>query len=421
MPPTPGKPANSLCRHLISGCQRMLIVGFLLATLAQAQTFTTLYKFRGGRDGKDTFAGVIQDASGKLYGTTTGGGNRNCNMGEKGNGCGVVYRVNTDGTETVLHTFSGADGAVPWTPMVRDQAGNLFGTTWLGGDLGGGAVFKIDTAGKQTVLHSFTDGSDGCFPVQGLVLDESGTAFGTTTACGSWTLGTIFKVDSAGHFTLLHTFTGYPSDGATPEDGHLTMDRSGNLYGVTLAGGSGGCNNGSGAYGCGVLYKLSKNKTFSVLYSFRGGAKDGCYPIGSVVEDGAGNLYGTTGGCGSDKNDGTVWKVSKEGKETILHRFAGGTSDGCGPSGGVTRDTHGDLYGVTDSCGANNYGALYKLGVGGRFTLLHSFEGSDGAEPLGEVVRGTNGTLFGTTTVGGTGNCPNLLYDGCGTVWSYVP
>ena len=102
MPPTPGKPAKSLCQHLISGCQRMLIVGFLLATLAQAQTFTTLYKFRGGRDGKDTFAGVIQDASGKLYGTTTGGGNRNCNMGEKGNGCGVVYRVNTDGTETVL-------------------------------------------------------------------------------------------------------------------------------------------------------------------------------------------------------------------------------------------------------------------------------------------------------------------------------
>jgi uncharacterized repeat protein (TIGR03803 family) len=364
------------------------LIVLALASLAQAQTFTTLYNFTGGLDGSEPFAGVIQDPAGNLYGTTVFGG---------GDDFGLVYEVNTAGTETVLYSFTGYDGLYPLAPVNRDKAGNIYGTTFSGGSSLDGAVFKINTVGNETVLNSFTYGSGGCEPSQGLVRDNAGNLYGTTLACGSSDYGTIFKVDRAGNFTLLHSFT----DGGGPEYGHLTMDRSGNLYGVTLYG---------GAYG--VLYKLSKSGTLTVLHSFSGGTSDGCYPSGSVVQDKAGNFYGTTYQCGSS-NDGTIWKVSKKGKETILHNFAGGTSDGCNPYAGVARDSGGNLYGVAYGCGTYSYGTLFELSASGRLTLLHSFDSTDGAYPIGEVLRGARGRLFGTTYEGGSG--------GYGTVWSYAP
>jgi len=139
-----------------------------------------------------------------------------------------------------------------------------------------------------------------------------------------------------------------------------------------------------------------------------------------VVQDQAGNFYGTTSECGSN-NYGTIWKVSKNGKETILHNFTGGTSDGCDPSAGVARDSKGNLYGMTYVCGANNYGTLYELSASGKLTLLHSFDDTDGAYPYGEVLRTTKGTLFGTVTSGGTGDNGTCNGYGCGTVWSYKP
>jgi uncharacterized repeat protein (TIGR03803 family) len=385
---------------------RTVVITFIavpvLAALAQAQTFTTLYNFTGGTDGGYPFAGVIQDTAGNLYGTTFYGGDLNCLAPE---GCGVVYKLDTAGTETVLHSFSGGqnDGLEPLAPVVRDKDGNLYGTTSQGGLPGYGTVFKIDSAGNETVLYSFWGGSEGCWPAQGLILGKSGAVFGTTSYCG----GGIFKVYRTGLFTVLHAFD--YEDGTYPMFGHLTMDRSGNLYGVTVEGGGTGC---SGS-GCGVLYELSKSGTFTVLHRFGGGTSDGCEPYGSVAQDNAGNLYGTTYQCGSN-NNGTIWKVSKKGRETILHNFAGGTTDGCDPFGGVTLDADGNLYGDTFACGANGYGVLYELSAKGTLTLLHSFDGSDGRDPYGdEVLRTGKGELFGTTHWGGT-------YDG-GTVWSYVP
>jgi uncharacterized repeat protein (TIGR03803 family) len=374
---------------------------FLVAVAARparAQTFTTLYSFTAASDGNGPFASVFQDPAGNLYGTTVYGGDLNCFAPA---GCGVVYKVSPDGTETVLHSFSGPDGQWPFTPVIRDSKGNIYGAIYNGGVNYYGAVFKIDTAGKETALYNFTGGSYGCYPFQGLVRDEAGNLYGTTAGCGYGELGygTIFKVDKAGNFTLLHTFTRETSDGGNPHYGHLTMDKSGNLYGVTLWG---------GAYDEGVLYKLSKNGTFTLLHSFAGGASDGCNPCGSVVQDETGNLYGTTSGCDSN-NYGNIWKVSQKAKETILHSFAGGRSDGCGLQTGVTRDSKGNLYGTTAWCGAHNAGTLYQLSAKGKLTLLHSFrKGSDGANPWSEVLRTTKGTLFGVT------------YDG-GTVWSYVP
>jgi len=380
---------------------RMYVLSFLvvlgLAALASAQTFTTLYSFTGEPDGAMPVAGVIQDSDGALYGTTNAGG-----IYENG----VVFKLNSNGTETVLHRFDLSDGSWPQAPVIRDKAGNIYGTTDSGGSNEiSGTVFKIDTAGNETVLHSFAGGpSDGCHPDQGLVMDNAGNLYGTTWTCGPSYDGTIFKIDNAGNYTVLHNFIG--SDGCCPAAGHLTMDNSGNLYGVTTGGNTSN----------GTLYKLTKNGRLTVLHSFGGGAKDGCHPGGTVVQDKAGNLYGTTYGCGS-MNYGTIWRVSKTGKETILHNFAGGTSDGCYAGIGVAMDSKGNLYGVADRCGASNYGVLYELCAKGKFTVLHSFGGDDGIIPYGEVLRTAKGTLFGTTYLGPH----NDSTWGYGTVWSYVP
>jgi uncharacterized repeat protein (TIGR03803 family) len=374
---------------------------FALATLSPAQTFTTLHNFTGRSDGGFSTAGLVQDPSGNLYGITNAGGDLKNNCAPYG--CGVVFKVRTTGRETVLHTFTNTpDGAGPSAPVARDKAGNLYGTTVGGGSGNGsyGTVFKIDTAGKETVLYSFTGGSDGCAPYQGLTMDKAGNLYGTALSCGSSYNGTIFKVHSAGNFTVLHRFTG--SDGSTPGYGRLAMDEVGNIYGVT---------NSGGTYNRGVLYKLSKSGKLAVLYSFKGGTTDGWGATGTVALDKAGNVYGTTT-LGGPTENGTIWKVSATGKETILHNFAGGASDGCAPSG-VTRDSQGNLYGVTPNCGPSNLGVLYRLSESGTFTLLHTFDFSDGALPFGEVLRTSKGALYGTTGDGGTGRN--------GTVWSYVP
>ncbi|HXM20010.1 MAG TPA: choice-of-anchor tandem repeat GloVer-containing protein [Terriglobales bacterium] len=329
------------------------------------------------------------------------GGDWNCNYPY---GCGVLYKLDTAGTETVLHIFSGSpDGVGPAAPLVRDKAGNMYGTTGGGGSVGYGTVFKIDTAGKETVLYNFTGGSDGCNPYQGLVVGQFGALYGTAFGCGSSDAGTIFKVDRAGKFTLLHGFIG--SDGRNPLYGHLTMDKSGNLYGLTEYG---------GAYGYGVLYKLTKRGT-TVLHSFSYGTSDGCWTYGSVVQDKAGNFYGTTYRCGS-YGYGTIWKVSQKDQETVLHNFD--CTEAIGPVAGVVLDSKGNLYGVTSyggaDCGSDGYGVLYELSASGTLTVLHTFGGSDGIYPDGEVLRTAKGTLYGTTSMGGGAN-------GAGTVWSYVP
>lgn len=379
---------------------RVIALWFLLALAgaAQAQNFNTLYNFTEGLDGGFPMAGVIQDSAGNLYGTATYfGGSSND---------GVVYAFNTTGeTETTLYPFGASNGARPYAPLVRDKAGNLYGTTAFTDErsVGYGTVFKLGANDKEVVLYTFSGGLDGCYPEQGLVIGTSGV-FGTTNGCGSSGNGTVFEIDGEGKFTVLHTFGGSPSDGAHPAFGHLTIDKQGNLYGVT--------DNG-GVLNQGALYKLNPaSRVFTLLHSFQGGS-DGCVPYGSVAQDGAGNLYGTTFGfdCNSQ---GTIWKANAAtGEEAVLHNFAGGTSDGCNPYAGVTLDPKGRLYGVTEMCGASGDGTLYELSAGGKLTLLHSFDGTDGSIPYGEVLLGVGGTLFGTTNQGGA--------HGGGTVWSCVP
>jgi len=362
----------------------VLVLAVVTTQSAQAQTFTVLYSFMGSPDGAYPYGGLVRDKKGNLYGTTWGGGS---------SGYGTVFTVDTSGTEAVLHSFTGGtDGGHPVAGLIRDKKENLYGTTEEGGSSGYGTVFTVDTSGTEAVLYSFAGGTkDGCYPYGGLTRDKAGTLYGTTFNCGASGYGTVFTVDTSGTEIVLHSFSGGTKDGAYPDFTGLLMDEKGNLYGVTEEG---------GASNYGTVYKLNKSgKTLTVLYSFTGGT-DGGRPVGGLLRDKKGNLYGITNEGGSS-GVGTVFKLNKSGTETVLHSFAEDETDGCYPFGTVKNDAKRNLYGTTSLCGASAEGAVYKLSKSGTETVLHSFVGSDGAYPYGGLLRDAKGKLYGTTTSGG--------------------
>lgn len=384
------------------------LLGAFGAPSVQAQTLTVLYKFRGN---SDIFpqAGLLRDPAGNLYGTTSGTA---CTS--YSNEYGAMFKVDRRGSQTVLHTFNFTDGSCPESQLIEDEEGNLYGTTLEGGTMGDGTVFKFDLKGNETVLYSFTGGpADGFYPVAGLLRDKAGNLYGTTWYGGPSEYGAVFKLDTNGAETILHTFSG--ADGRFPSSG-LIMDADGNLYGVTAMGGGPGCS----GYGCGTVYKIDKNGAVALLHRFVGGG-DGCFPAGTLVIDQKGNLYGTTQDCGAS-GAGTVFKLDASRRATTLHSFAGGTKDGSEPNAGVIMDSGGNLYGDTvtgggTGCGGYGCGTVYKLNTKGTLTLLHSFSGPDGEFPYSGLIRDPNGTLYGTASQGGRG-CQGT---GCGTVWKLTP
>jgi uncharacterized repeat protein (TIGR03803 family) len=404
--------------HAISIAVALAIV-FVAAAVAtppaEAQTFNVLYTFTGGADGRFPFAGLISDAKGNLYGTTLNGGSSACS-----DGCGVVFMVDETGSEKVLHHFTGTkgDGACPYAGLVRDAKANLYGTTYYGGSgkcydgygYGCGTVFKVDKAGKETVLHSFTEsGGDGTYPQTGLIQDAAGNLYGATYQGGASSYGTVFMLDKTGKETVLYGFSGSP-DGAGPVDfGYLVRDANGSLYGTTAEG---------GASDVGTVFKLDKAGKETVLYSFTGTGGDGSYPIAGLLRDAAGNLHGTTE-TGGASGDGTVFMLDKTGKETVLYSFLGtGFADGAEPEAGLARDSKGNLYGTTSAGGSSGFGTVFKVGKNGKETVLHSFAYFDGAVPFAGLLRDANGNLYGTTEYGGTyGGGPY----GKGTVFELIP
>jgi uncharacterized repeat protein (TIGR03803 family) len=367
---------------------------------AQAQTFKVLYNFTGAPDGGYPYGGLVRDEAGNLYGTTETGG---------ANGAGTVFKVDKSGKETVLYSFAGgSDGANPFAGVVRDAEGNLYGTTANGGPSSAGTVFKVSKTGKETLLYSFLGGSDGCYPFGGLLRDSAGNLYGTTEVCGAFGVGTVFKVSKTGKETILHSFAGGEKDGEYPSFTTLIMDSKGVLYGVTEEG---------GAINLGTVYKLTKSGKLTVLHSFNGGTTDGCDVFGTPAMDKGGNLYGTANACGSS-GAGMVWKVTPKGTETVLHNFASGASDGSEPVAGVILDAKGNMYGDTYQGGSSNLGTAYKLSKKGAITVLHTFDGSEGSYLYAGVIRDASGNLYGTSLYGGRGDGCN---NGCGTVWKLVP
>jgi uncharacterized repeat protein (TIGR03803 family) len=323
---------------------------------------------------------------------------------------------------SVLHTFAGTpDGASPNNADVLDVDGNLLGTTSAGGIYGFGTIFKIDGAGAETVIYSFTGGRDGAGPNSGLVRDKNGDFYGTTAtggnlSCsylGSVGCGVTYRLDSKGHVTVLHRFTG-ATDGADPWG--LIIDSAGNLYGTAAWGGD---LNDCPGIGCGVVYEMNTSGTETVLYSFTGGADEGA-PQGLLTRDAMGDLYGVT-----NLGTGTVFKLSPGGNEKVLYTFSFGSDGGC-PNGPLLLDAKGDLYG-TAVCGGDltcvdgiqgtGCGVIFEVTVGGNEPVLHTFEGPDGANPLYGLTADSQGNGFGTTSAGGNTGCSSQYQVGCGVVF----
>jgi uncharacterized repeat protein (TIGR03803 family) len=360
---------------------------------------TILYSFGSGPiDGANPQAALIMDSAGNLYGTTYGGGAM---------GVGTVFKISAAGAESVLHSFAGGptDGANPQAGVIIDSAGNLYGTTTLGGANGLGTVFKVSAAGTESVLYSFAGSpTDGGYPKAGVIIDSVGNLYGTTSTGGSMqdsgTLsnGIVFKVSATGAESVLYSFAGGTIDGRVPDAG-LIMDSAGNLYGTTSAGGS--------VQDFGTVFKISAAGMESILHSFAfvallGAATDGDAPTAGLIMDSAGNLYGTTTYGGKDKQ-GTVFMISATGTESILYFFTGGKIDGAQPQAGLVIDSAGSLYGTTVVGGANGEGMVFKISTGGTESVLHFFAGAptDGNEPVAGLIMDSAGNLYGTTAVGG--------------------
>jgi len=364
----------------------------------ESPTFQLLYSFTGGTDGANPYAELLRDHAGNLYATTYGGGEitgQSCH-------CGVVFRLNDSRRETVLYTFTGdpdfggPDGGFPQGDLTADKAGNLYGTTTAGGDPFYGVVFKIDQKGHYTVLHRFA-GHDGSFPL-GLVHDRIGNLYGVTVQSDEGNCcGTVYRIDSTGKESVLHFFAG--SDGENPY-GDLFLDRKGNIYGTTALGGS---------TGRGVVFKLNTTGQLKVLHNFTGGADDGGNPYGGLVSDGAGNGYGTTF-FGGAFDKGVIYKIDRSGNFTVLYSFTGG-ADGGNPQAGLIRGAAGNLYGTTQVGGDNGCngpdpgcGVVFKLDPSGTESVLHAFsDGTDGGAPAGTLTMDAHGNLYGTASGGGKG------------------
>ncbi len=369
-------------------------------TFTFSQTLTVLHTFNS-TDGQFPNGGLVHGSDGNLYGTTSSGGVH---------GFGTVFKITPSGKFTSIYSFSGGtgDGAYPMSSVIRDSAGNIYGTTQNGGpaDNLGGIVFKVSSSGHESILHVFTGGSDGGNPEGDLIRDSSGNLYGTTlgggdTNCVAVALsgcGVVFKLDPTGNETVLHTFEG-GSDGASPWGG-LVMDSAGNLYGTTAS---------AGNYGDGQIFKITPSGHKTSIHDFDPGLNlDGSAPRTSLAFGPGGILYGTTANGGdlstswcSTIGCGTIFKVDTHNVVTTIHSFGGPPSDGDTPSGPIARDANGNLYGVTADGGETfDAGVVYKLDPSGNETILHSFtQGNDGWEPSGRLYVNSSGTVFGVTSL----------------------
>ena len=403
----------------------------LMSPAAQAQTFNVLHNFTGGQDGAHPSAGVTMDAAGNLYGTAKAGGDLTCNAP---NGCGTVYQLKHRGSGFVfnpLYRFGvSPDGGIATAPVVFGPDGALYSTTSYGGINGKGVVFKLRPSPtacstalcpwSENVLYSFKGGAngDGSNPI-GLLFDQAGNIYGTTSGGGTYGGGTAYELTSSGSGwteSVLHSFGG-AGDGSIPYRSVLTFDNAGNLYGTTYLG-------GSSNYG--TVFQLTPSGsgwTEKVIYSFTDGS-DGGYPYAGLIFDQSGNLYGATtdGGTGGG---GTVFELSPSGggwTYSVLYSITGPLGYQCGPAWALVMDAGGNLYDTTQCDGANNVGSIFKLtktGGSWTYTSLHDFTGgTDGGYPISNVIFDTSGNLYGTAYAGGTGSACG---GGCGVVWEIKP
>ena len=331
---------------------------------------TVVHGFSGNPDGAFPDANLAQDKAGHIFGTTVAGGN----------GGGTVYELTRNGnawSESVIHEFqSGVDGGQPYAGLVVDSSGALYGTTSNGGPNGGGTVFKLTPSGSAyalTVIHAFGTGPEGAQPLGGVVLGKKGAIFGTTASGGTSGSGTVYElVPSASGYTATSLYN-FPNPAYTGFGaGNLAIDDKGTIYGTTFNGNRPGC------VDCGNVFKLTPSRSGFVesdVYDFQGGS-DGQNPSGGVSVDSTGAVYGTT-------------------------EYGGGGPCAANPQLGQAAGC-GTAYKLTPSGGAYTE------------TILHAFQsGNDGRLPVSGLAIGHHGVLYGSTQFGGSD------YDG--TIFALSP
>lgn len=365
------------------------------------------YKYRviaafTGVNGLSPLDNLTPDASGNLYGTTSRGFERQ----------GTIFKISPAGKLQTLYNFN-TNLTEPGADVVLDSHGNMFGTAMTGAssEYADGGIYEVSSKQVEKILHVFSGGADGDLPFSNLILDAKGDLYGTTSLGGTFTgvcglsgCGVVFEITSKGKYNVIHSFSG--TDGNEPNSG-VIMDSKGNLYGTTLFGGNGP----SGGYG--TVYSIDPSGKERVIYNFTNG-QDGGEPAAGVIVDAQGNFYGTatTGGknlqpCrfGPSVGCGTIYKVDSSGHETTLHEFSS-DPDGAQPYGGLILDSHGNLFGTAREGGRSQYyGVIFEIATSGKgYAILHSLAFKDGTSPQGSLYMDSAGNLYGTTTQSGGGD-----------------
>lgn len=407
-------PKNS---RKFAACFTLLFAFASIAVERAGAQMNDVYDFNG-TNGSSPQAGVIFDSAGNLYSTTLEGGTDQD---------GVVFELSPQAgggwSEEILHSFStgGADGNNPrGSSLILDAQGNLYGTTTFGGSETVGVAFVLSKIGgvwKEKIVHTFGHlGGEGYYPEGTLVMDKSGNLYGVTNKGGAYGYGTVYEISVAANGTwttqILYSFNASGNDGTTPL-GTLIFDAAGNLYGTTQLG---------GFYGGGTVFELSERSGVwmeKVLYNFheRPAANQ---PYTGVVMDAAGNLYGTTYNGGVNE-EGTVYRLAPLGggwQETTLYSFARSEAGGYGPTTELAFDHAGNLYGTLEDGGVNFAGEIYELtpSAGGIWTEsdFYSFTDSGGPVfPQSGLTLGPDGNFYGTTAGGGS--------SALGAVYSIAP
>ena len=361
----------------------------LTAGAQLAEGYHSLYKFKAQPDGAVPLGNLLL-AGKNLYGTTVEGG---------ASQWGSVFEIASSGQERVVYSFGGnPDGAYPCDGLIEVK-NTFYGTTETGGQHGWGTVFSLTPSGQERVLYSFKAGKDGAVPYAGLLYFK-GKFYGTTTQGGEHGWGTIFEISPGPKERVLYSFKAGTKDGAYPF-GKLVAIKD-VLVGTTTQGGN---------PGWGTIFACTLAGKEHIVHSFKASTSDGAYPFDALTEYN-GKYYGTTKEGGAI-GYGAVFALSTSGKEGLVYSFKGGNKDGAYPYAGLT-ELNGVLYGVTANGNRANWGTIFAVTRGGRESVVYNFKaGADGALPLARLVN-DNGTLYGTT-FGGGGSPP------WGTVFSYTP
>lgn len=341
--------------------------------------FAVVHSFTSS-EGYRPYAALIQGSDGNLYGTTSSGGATGAS--------GTVFSLTLSGSFAVLHSFAqSTDGGGLQGGLVQTSDGNLYGVTRSGPGTSRGTVFKMTPSGAVTILHTFS-GSDGASSNTTLVLGVDGNLYGTTTSGGSSNTGTVFQIKPSGDFTVLHSFGG-TTDGAAPT-GALTLGSDGKFYGAASGGPS--------DLSVGTLFSITPAGTENILYSFVRDSSDGANAFGRVMQGADGNLYGTTN-SGGTSDAGTIFRLSTVGEETVLHNFLWDFIGGAGPYAGVVSSTDGFFYGTTLFGGSQGDGTVFRMSQAGDTSVVYSFDSF--SYPIAELTQGKDGLLYGTTQYGG--------------------